>query len=151
MVSDDAFSAVELISSIAIENLMPEDKRSDFLEFHACELYGGYGPFEGIEQRKRFEAIESLLSLLPSCDIHVAYGAVNLDELRRQPYASANPLDMAFRMCAQRVGDWLVAKAIHAGQSKSAFGLLIADECDKADKIVLQNSFDAQASASSRT
>jgi Protein of unknown function (DUF3800) len=148
MVSDATFSLAELMSSFAIENLCPEEKRKDFEEFHACELYGGYGPFEGIEQFKRFEAIEFLLGLLASCEVQVTYGAVDLDHLRQQAYASANPLDFAFRMCLSELGGWSNRKVLKSIQDRSIapepgsnLALLIVDECDKADKIILQNSF----------
>lgn len=149
VVSDDAFSLTEIWSSLAIEHLMPEDKRDKFEEFHACELYGGYGPFDGIEQSKRLGTIEYLLDLLRSSDIHVTYGAVDIAHLQKQPYASANPLDIAFRLCAQEIDGWLLANVsremqtvdiadVKAGRN---FALLIADDCDKADRAILQKSF----------
>ena len=149
LVNDDAFGLTELLSSFAIESLMPEERQDKFEEFHACELYRGCGPFEGIEQSKRFTAIEYLLTLLSTCEIQVTYGAVNVALLEQQPYASANPLDVAFRLCTQEIGNWLLKKAtkemenadiadMKAGRN---LALLIADDCDKADKYILQNSF----------
>ena len=150
LVRDDSFGITELLSSFAIDSLMPEDRRADFQEFHACEIYGGYGPFEGIDQKKRFDAIEYLLDLVTTSEMKVTYGAVDLDYLRQQPFASANPLDMAFRLCAKQVGDQLntetvqmLASATPASQVKIVpqFALFIVDQCDKSDKAVLQNSF----------
>ena len=62
MIEDSTFFAVELMSSVIIDDLFPPEKAEHFSEFHACELYGGYGPFEGIDQEKRFLAIHALLS-----------------------------------------------------------------------------------------
>ena len=149
LVNDDTFSLTELLSSVAIESLMPEDKREKFEEFHACELYRGHGIFEGIEQSKRFGAIEYLLNLVGTCQIHITYGAVNILHLQNQSYGSASPLDFAFRMCTRGIGDWLLKSALAEMQTKdvtdmnggSHFALLIADDCDKAEKAILQNSF----------
>jgi hypothetical protein len=146
IIRDDMFGVVEITSSFAIENFMPEERRSQFSEFHACEIYGGHGVFEGIDQQQRFKAIEWLLGLLGSWDVKIAYGAINLEHLSKQPHASANPLDIAFRMCAQGIGEWLDKMALDTlGKEGSAtgeqFALLIADECDKADRVTLQNSF----------
>src|SRR5580700_11757244 len=60
IIRDDCFGALELMSSLVIADLMPKERYEKFEEFHACELYGGYGPFEGIEQAKRFNAIRVL-------------------------------------------------------------------------------------------
>lgn len=151
LISDASFGVTELLSSLPIEGLMAEAKRELFEEFHACELYGGYGPFEGIDQAKRFEVIEFLLSLLSTCDIHVTYGAVDVASLERQHYASANPLDVAFRICTTEVGEWLSSNALRSIKDKESgsvalgenLALMIVDECDKADKIALQKSFRA--------
>jgi hypothetical protein len=42
MIKDQSFNVVELLSSLVIADLMPEEKRDMFEEFHACELFGGY-------------------------------------------------------------------------------------------------------------
>lgn len=91
---------------------MPEDRREKFAEFHACELYGGYGPFEGIEQEARFGAITALLSNLNLHDFKVAYGAVNLKRLHNSPFGSASPQDVAFRRCVLGTTQWLCAAAL---------------------------------------
>ena len=54
VIPDEAFDALELLASLHIEQLIPADRLERFEEFHAAELYGGYGVFEGIEQPKRF-------------------------------------------------------------------------------------------------
>src|ERR1017187_7553103 len=60
LIEDRSFKLLEMGLSGIAESLIPEDKRERFEEFHACELFGGYGIFEGIEQSQRFDAIERL-------------------------------------------------------------------------------------------
>jgi hypothetical protein len=147
VIRDDAFSALELISSLAIADLMPEGKRDAFEEFRACELYGGYGVFEGIEQQKRFDAIRALLQLVRDLPAAIVYGAVNLEYLRKQVYASANPLDIAFRSCASGVQQWVADERLKNYQANSIWSddlaLFIADDCDGKTKAALQQSFRA--------
>ncbi len=57
IVEDDAFKMTEIGMSSIPERLMSAEKLAKFEEFHASELYGGYGPFEGIDQDRRFDAI----------------------------------------------------------------------------------------------
>jgi hypothetical protein len=66
---------------IVAEVLLSAEKLKEFSEFHACEIYGGYGIFEGIEQRKRFAAIQTLLSILDHSKLPVIYGVVDLMRL----------------------------------------------------------------------
>ena len=58
--------------------LMSEEKRCKFEEFHASELYGGYGAFEGIDQDRRLEAITKLLHTLTMCKLAIVYGTVTV-------------------------------------------------------------------------
>jgi hypothetical protein len=150
IVEDQSFNTVEFVSSMVIESLIPQDKYEQFEEFHACELYGGYGAFEDIDQSKRFDAIHTLLHTVEASSAVIAYGAVDLDQLHRRVYASANPLDIAFRSCASGVEKWLEENALkdlsncdfEAGQIlPNRLGLFIADDGDKKDKASLQSSF----------
>jgi hypothetical protein len=100
------FSHIEVIMGASIEALVPPDKQEKFEEFHAHELYGGYGIFEGVEQTKRFHVITLLLNLIPRLDIPVVYGAVNKSLLADKPYGSADPLDICFRLCIQGIEEW---------------------------------------------
>jgi hypothetical protein len=150
VVEDQAFTSIEFLSSMVIENLMPNDKYEQFEEFHACELYGGYGVFEGMDQGKRHEAIRTLLHGIEMSSAVIAYGAVDLQALSRLVYASANPVDMAFRACASGVEKWLEDKGMkhlsecnfEAGQVlPNCLGLFIADDGDKKDKATLQSTY----------
>ena len=145
LVSDHTFSALEGFTSFVIADLLPESQMSTFEEFHACELYGGYGTFKEITQDRRFKAIEGLLGLIASLGARISYGAVNLEWLNRQPFASANPLDISFRLCAQGIEDWLQKRDIELIHAQDTLGgnmaLFIADDGDRKNKSVLQDSF----------
>lgn len=150
MMPDYLFSVSELMLSFVIEHLIPEEKMDYFEEFHASELFGGYGVFEGIDQQKRFLAIESLLTVIETAHMHIAYGAVDLDYLRNQDYRSANPQDIAFRSCVKGIQNWLsdlsmqnFKKAdVEAGESwEIPIALLIADGGDKKNNAEMQRSF----------
>ena len=108
MIPDYLFTASEVMLSFVIQNLIPEEKLDDFEEFHASDLFGGYRVFEGIDQQKRLSAIELLLDVIGGADMHIAYGAVDLDFLRNQDYHSANPQDIAFCSCVKGIQKWLL-------------------------------------------
>lgn len=150
IVEDQHFNLVELLSSMVIEGLLPPEKYAEFEEFHACELYGGYGVFSEIEQSKRFDAIDTLLQAVQNGSVVIVYGAVDLERLSKQVYASANPVDIAFRSCASGVEKWLESKAAQNLSEcdfekgimlPSSLCLFIADDGDKKDKAALQSSF----------
>jgi hypothetical protein len=96
IIPDSLFYSVELMASVVIERLMPEEELEKFEEFHACELYGGYGVFEKIDQAKRFEAIEAMLQTVHSFSLPIVYGAVNLDALKKQVYFVSKPPGHSF-------------------------------------------------------
>src|SRR5207248_9044925 len=111
IIRDSYFRELEMLMGTIAHLLMPTARLNEFAEFHACELYGGFGVFEGIEQQERFNAIKFLLSVLKKKEIPVVYGAVNIDRLKDMVYASADPLDIAFRICCEGVEKWLYGTA----------------------------------------
>ena len=160
LIEDRSFKLVEMGLSGIAEALIPEDKREKFEEFHACELFGGYGVFDGIEQTRRFDAIERLFTLFKALDISVIYGAVNLERLRATPYGSADPVDIAFRTCLKGIDYWvdkrIEARAFSAPDQESGTDpilrpllqgfleelvLIVVDECDGKIKTGIQRSF----------
>ena len=56
IIEDTDFTIAEFAVGFVRGVLISPDKLDQFQEFHACELYGGYGVFEGIEREKRYEA-----------------------------------------------------------------------------------------------
>ena len=145
LIPADSFLALEFISATTIEDLMPEDKRDKFEEFHASELYQGHNSFDGIDQELRFKAIENILSSLGKRDFKVAYGAVNLRKLEKSHFGSANPQDVAFRRCVLGVGEWIgnrVRDEVEQNRDgKENATMFIMDRGDKQNTATLQNSF----------
>jgi hypothetical protein len=107
VITPGAFGWVERLHSIAIEQLFPvEEIETKFQEFHASELFLGRGAFEGIEQKKRFDAISLLLMAMERQKLPYIYAAVDRKEFAKSPAGTARPLDFAFRICALGVEDW---------------------------------------------
>jgi hypothetical protein len=91
LVPANSFSILEFMSAVTVEDLMPEDRVDEFEEFHASQLYGGYPPFEGIDQQVRLNAIRSLL------------GQLNLNEITRCVRSLTAPLASSFLSMHTRV------------------------------------------------
>jgi len=138
LVHDKLSSSVEHVIGQCVQEIIPEDRLEKFEEFHACELYGGYGVFDGIEQDKRFSAITTLLSVVDQYKIPIICGAVDLKRLRMESFASAVPIDVAFRLCIPAIEE-LMSKRQH--ESGPEFALLILDDMDKDKKTILKKSF----------
>lgn len=169
LIPDVAFRLLEMAMGLVQNLLIPENKLAQFEEFHACELYGGYEAFQGIEQEIRFEAIRRLLDLLNGRNpLKVVYGAVNIDDLKGTIYASADPLDMSFRMCVDGIQSYMAKRVYKRAGIPAAdvsedemkdvlretgkpaiqilmeeLVLLIVDNCDKKTKDILYQSFRA--------
>lgn len=158
IIKDSKFAALEIMMGVLAEILVTPEKIDSFSEFHACELYGGYGAFQGIEQAKRFTVITQLLKRIEEEELPIVYGAVDLVSLSKMVYASAEPVDIAFRICAEGVDRWIGGKVEERFQEyrehKERFGddpesallsenmgILIADDCDGKSKAAIQRSF----------
>lgn len=161
IIKDDAFKMAEIGVSNLPEKLMGADNIADFEEFHACELYGGYGVFKDIEQERRFETISRLIAVLDITETRVVYGAVDIEALKNEEYASADPVDICFRKCLRLIKQW--ADEELRAQVQDVFNkedcsddefteavlpkmlnnliFLVADECDSKIKNQLQKSF----------
>jgi hypothetical protein len=154
IIRDSHFRALEVTMGAVAELLMPAERLDKFTEFHASELYGGFGAFEGIDQDKRFSTMTVILGMLEKKQLPVVYGAVNLQRLNEMVYASADPLDIAFRICAEGVETWLYGNSFNHFQEQreregfdidKLFGdgmaILISDDCDGKSKASMQRSF----------
>lgn len=155
IIKDSQFRHIEINMEVAADMLLPVDKREKFEEFHACELYGGYGIFAEIERPRRMAVIEGLLNSLLKLRLPVVYGAVDLEKLRKMLYASADPMDVAFRICAEGVDKWIndwLNTNFRRLQDKTPkvdadellandMAILIADDCDQKSKAAIQRSF----------
>src|ERR1022692_1850115 len=140
---DIHFDGLEIIMGTIIEDLVPSDKLEEFKEFHAAELYGGHGVFEGIEQNKRFAAITELLNLIVNSDLPIVYGAVDLQWLADQTFSSADPADMAFHICLEGIEQWLLddSATSEVEHQESHMAVIIADNCDGKIKTTMLKSF----------
>lgn len=139
LIHDRLFSNIECLIGTTVEEVVPPEKLESFVEFHGCELFGGYGIFEGIEDGKRHHAITRLLTLLRDYKLPVISAAVNVPLLKTKVYASANPIDIAFRHCLKGIDEW-----IGTGRQKQQeeTGLVIVDDTtDKEIKSAMQESF----------
>lgn len=150
IVPDMGFKMFDVTMRVIRNELVPAEKLDEFEEFHAAELYGGYGIFEGIERQKRIDAVYKLLGLLAIKGAAVVYGAVDISKTKREVFGSADPLDIAFRICLREI-DRVVRDRAFAEDAKNeeeeirqwfeALVLLIVDECPNKQRDMLQNSF----------
>jgi len=138
VIDDSFFRMAEIFSVGSLHAHIPEDKAEAFWgkfeEFKGWELFGGYGPFDGIDQEIRFSIIKSLLSTIRECKLPVIFGALEKGKLKRSVYGSVLPLDVCFRTCIEGIDRFMTQ-----GGSNS-FALLIADESNK-EKTTLRESF----------
>jgi hypothetical protein len=110
----DNFGQVEALHSAAIQQIIPADQIEEkFKEFHAAELYNGTGPFEGIDEKKRFDAIRVLLMAIKGENLPYIYAAIDRKKLKKSPMGSANATDAAFRLCALGIEDWARSQHSH--------------------------------------
>jgi hypothetical protein len=68
-------------------------------------------------------------------DYRLSTGTVDKENLSETIYCSANPLDMAFRSCAQNVELWFIENA------PDELGVLIADDTNEGEKRNLKGVF----------
>jgi len=139
VIRDSEFHDVEFAAGITLETLLPEDKWGAFKEFKTCELFGGYGVFQAIDQEWRHAAIKQVLRLLEDGRIAVVYGAVHLDQLRGSVYGSAIPKDICFRICASGVENYVMQNV--ETEPAQDMALIIMDECDPPLKRTLYETF----------
>ena len=133
------FGRAEMMHSTAIQQILPVDKIDGFKEFHARDLYEGTGPFEGVEESKRFTAIQVLLYAVRSEGLRYIYAAVDRAKFSASPFGSGRPLLSAFHMCLLGVEDWATANhpgTVHPDRPEIKMldwkdtCLYILDDCD---------------------
>lgn len=130
------FGRLEGLHSSAIQQILPMERIEEFKEFHASDLYLGHGAFEGVDETKRFTAIEVLLAAVRMDRLPYVYAAVDRSKFAECPFGSGKPLHAAFHMCLLGVEDW--ATANHPNYSGGATKqidwkdtcLYLLDDCD---------------------
>jgi len=148
VIPDDAFRNTEMFAAGFLAAYIPDDKadqfRERFTEFKGFELFGGYGPFDGIDETTRFHIIDSLLSLIRKGQFPIIFGAVDKPEWEKQKsksgekfiYGASTESDICFRACLKGVGEFVEYNW------PSTFALTIADETgDKEIKKSLRTAF----------
>jgi hypothetical protein len=148
VIPGDLFWNLESAVFNAVANTVPQDRLGEFNEFHAAELYYGHGVFKDTDADTRVGAIQGMLSsLVRFSRLKFIYAAVDKAALARSPFGSANPLDIAFRVC-------LLGIEAHAQQQHEApippsdvvidpkdLCLVVVDNMDKAVRDQLKASF----------
>lgn len=137
LINADEFDVTEILLSGIIDEHVPEDMRSKF-EFHASKLWAGESPFDALDPVAAHNAVEECARLIHDMEFTYVYGAVDKKILSEQVYASASPIDIAFRLCMECVEKWFCERA------KDEVGLLIADdpgEKNQTTKNEIRNAF----------
>lgn len=136
LIKDSIILEMETIGGLVIERFIPDDKKDDFVEFHAGELFHGKGIFEGIDEPSRHGAIAALLQQVARFKIPCIYSAVKKSVFVNGVLGSASPFDVAFRMCSLGVQRYLTTNNEH----ETAL-FLFDDTTDGVLKRQLQSSF----------
>ena len=97
-------------------------KDRESFEFHTSDLYQGRGYFDKWDWKTRMEILTRLVRVIVDGNLPVIYGAVNKQKLKAQYRYPADPHDLAFLLCAERIEGWFASNA------PSETGMFIADE-----------------------
>jgi hypothetical protein len=140
------FGPLSALHSVAIQQIIPLDRMDDFTEFHAYEIYKGTGVFEGIDETKRFAAINVLLSAVRMDELRFIYAAADRKKFASSPFGSGKPLISAFHMCLLGVEDWATANHPQRPEAKridwNDTCLYVVDDCDNKElKTQLRNTY----------
>jgi hypothetical protein len=109
LVPDYQFHEIEGRASIAVYDLLPEEKQQSFKEFKGRDLFLGTGDFETVSKDKRFFAIRQLLKAIidpPNLEIQVIAAAVDREKLKKAGL-TIDPADEAFRICLKGIQEKL--------------------------------------------
>lgn len=121
LIHDFDFLDIEGFLGGMIEDDIPQELRDSF-EFHASALFHGKEPFGKIGRDKALSMLKDCAEMVAVAPVSVVYGAVDLRRLRAGVYATAQPLDVAFRLCLPEIEAWFMAVA------PKQLGLIIADD-----------------------
>ena len=130
------FGYLSALHSAAIQQILPLDKIEQFKEFHAYDLYNGKGVFEGVEEAKRFTAIQVLLTAVRLYELPFVYAAVDRKKIATSPFSLVRPLHVALHMCLLGIEDWATGNhPNYSGGSTKQIDwkdsyLCILDDCD---------------------
>lgn len=131
IVSDEFVHFLEVRTALMVEDIIPPDRVDELEELHACDLYYGYGVFEGVPKELRFKTMTSLLRGVSLTGASIVYASAKKEQFGN----STDPIDLCFRSCVMGIHDRI--KHIKPAQ----VALLIVDEMDKDLKKLLRGSF----------
>jgi hypothetical protein len=135
IIRDEEFQVSEGYMGYIIEQHVPEELRPNF-EFHASELFHGKPPFDAITEEERPKIFLKCISMISQTCLGIVYSCVDVDKLKKGAFATANPADIAFRLCLPELERWFEEKA------PENFGILICDEpSEKQIRNIMQASF----------
>lgn len=127
VIPDGHLSPIEINLGLIVANLIPPDEVPAFEEFHASDLFGGYGVFKDIGEKTRFTAIRELLAGIQKYELPIMYGSVRRDIVGAEPAPVVQSIDTAFRQCLPKIETWMNER-----DSIAEMCLLIVDDSDEA-------------------
>jgi hypothetical protein len=123
IVPDKDVLTIEKFLGMRVGMFVPEELRPKF-EFHAFKLWKREDDFSALKHEQVRELFEGTTAVVEQSGIQVVYGAVNLKALRASYYSTAQPIDIAFRLCMEGLHQWF--QKTHAALGD--VGILICDE-----------------------
>src|ERR1700722_16004035 len=138
VIPDTLFVNVEAMAGMVVQELVPLDKLDEFKEFKAVDMYHGNGVFKGIPEPRRHDAMKKLLYVVNADKLKVIYSAVYKRNITETAYGSVNPIDLAFRMCALGIENWVRTNA-----NDSLCLCIMDDTADERLKYTLSSGFRA--------
>lgn len=137
VVPENQFMLIESYLVHTMEELVPEEQRERF-EFHASAMFHGKEPFNNLGRDRVMEIFRCCASIVTETPIPIVFGAVDTKNLKQMIYASARPIDIAFRTCAFGLGGWFFEHV------NGQMGIFICDNNEKPNvKSEMQSSFRA--------
>jgi Protein of unknown function (DUF3800) len=138
IVPDDDLLVIEQFLGDRIETCVPDELRPKF-EFHAFKLWKREDEFACLNHEQVKELFSGTIEAVADSGIQIVYGAVSLKALRASYYSTAQPVDVAFRLCMEGLHDWFDKKA----KMSFDFGILICDEMKPHVKKDMQQAYRA--------
>jgi hypothetical protein len=127
IIHESKFHFMELRTGAIAERAIPKDRWIQFEEFHAWQLYGGYGPFDGVPKELRMRTIEFMLEGLAQTNAAIVYSIQAKDD--------PNAIDTCFRSCMESIERFI------AEIQPPDVVMLIVDDCNPPIKNILKQSF----------
>jgi hypothetical protein len=137
LIPDAEFRRTEMYAAASIAAFIPDDKaeafKQRFTEFKGSDLFGGFGAFDGIDEKDRFKIIYFLLNMVGKRS-PIIFGAVNKAQWTEQSskdgplfaYGGSHVDEISFRDCLLGIGTYIKNNA------PESFALVISDDVKEA-------------------